>query len=138
MVLMRRLMTTLKGMWYKNGISLSPFFMSPSPLCQLSKRLDYVLYFVLYCDAFRALRKLVNDQQTNWDTFLDATLFSLRSKVHTTTKHSPFRLMYEREAHFPSEVPATLPVSFHNTVTNMELNVAVILCLTCNLKYFFK
>uniref|UniRef100_A0AAZ1XXP0 Integrase catalytic domain-containing protein n=1 Tax=Oreochromis aureus TaxID=47969 RepID=A0AAZ1XXP0_OREAU len=38
----------------------------------------------------RALRKLVNDQQNNWDLYLDPTLFSLRSKVHTTTKYSPF------------------------------------------------
>ncbi|KAL2103786.1 hypothetical protein ACEWY4_000654 [Coilia grayii] len=59
----------------------------------------------------RALRKLVNEQQNNWDIFLDATLFSLRSKIHTTTKHTPFKLMYGREARFPAEVPAELPVS---------------------------
>uniref|UniRef100_A0AAV2J4F2 Uncharacterized protein n=1 Tax=Knipowitschia caucasica TaxID=637954 RepID=A0AAV2J4F2_KNICA len=53
--------------------------------------------------------KLVNDQQNNWDTFLDATLFSLRSKVHTSTKHTPFQLMYGREAVFPSEVPVDFP-----------------------------
>uniref|UniRef100_A0A3Q3KR86 Gypsy retrotransposon integrase-like protein 1 n=1 Tax=Monopterus albus TaxID=43700 RepID=A0A3Q3KR86_MONAL len=58
----------------------------------------------------RALKKLVNDQQNDWDTFLDATLFSLRSKVHTTTKHSPFLLMYGREAVFPSEIPVDMPV----------------------------
>ncbi|KAI7805320.1 putative gypsy retrotransposon integrase-like protein 1-like [Triplophysa rosa] len=49
----------------------------------------------------RALTKLVNEKQNNWDVFLDATLFSLRSKFHTTTKHSPFLLMYGREAVFP-------------------------------------
>uniref|UniRef100_A0A3P9CHI7 Integrase catalytic domain-containing protein n=1 Tax=Maylandia zebra TaxID=106582 RepID=A0A3P9CHI7_9CICH len=53
----------------------------------------------------RALRKLVNDQQNNWDLYLEPTLFSLRSKVHTTTKYTPFFLMYGREAVFPSEVP---------------------------------
>lgn len=71
---------------------------------------SFLVYFS--APAFRALRKLVNDQQNNWDFFLDATLFSLRSKVHTTTKHTPFELMYGREARFPSEVPAELPVSF--------------------------
>jgi len=60
---------------------------------------------------FRALKKLVNDQQNDWDVYLDATLFSLRSKVHTTTKHSPFLLMYGREAVFPAEIPAEMPVS---------------------------
>uniref|UniRef100_A0AAV2KLH4 Uncharacterized protein n=1 Tax=Knipowitschia caucasica TaxID=637954 RepID=A0AAV2KLH4_KNICA len=57
----------------------------------------------------RALMKLVNEQQNNWDTFLDATLFSLRSKVHISTKHTPFQLMYGREAVFPSEVPVDYP-----------------------------
>uniref|UniRef100_A0AAV2KWZ0 Integrase catalytic domain-containing protein n=2 Tax=Knipowitschia caucasica TaxID=637954 RepID=A0AAV2KWZ0_KNICA len=58
-----------------------------------------------------ALMKLVNEQQNNWDTFLDATLFSLRSKVHISTKHTPFQLMYGREAVFPSEVPVDYPCS---------------------------
>uniref|UniRef100_A0AAV2KXG2 Integrase catalytic domain-containing protein n=1 Tax=Knipowitschia caucasica TaxID=637954 RepID=A0AAV2KXG2_KNICA len=58
----------------------------------------------------RALMKLVNEQQNNWDTFLDATLFSLRSKVHISTKHTPFQLMYGREAVFPSEVPVDYPI----------------------------
>uniref|UniRef100_A0A096LZU5 Gypsy retrotransposon integrase-like protein 1 n=1 Tax=Poecilia formosa TaxID=48698 RepID=A0A096LZU5_POEFO len=43
----------------------------------------------------RALRKLINDKEDDWDMFL--TLFSLRSKTHTTTKYSPFFLMYGRE-----------------------------------------
>lgn len=60
----------------------------------------------------RALTKLVNDKQDNWDIYLDATLFSLRSKVQTTTKSSPFALMYGREAVFPSEVPVDMPVSY--------------------------
>ncbi|XP_014834308.1 PREDICTED: uncharacterized protein LOC106911992 isoform X3 [Poecilia mexicana] len=59
----------------------------------------------------RALRKLVNDKQDDWDMFLEATLFSLRSKTHTTTKYSPFFLMYGREARFPSEVPVDMPLS---------------------------
>ncbi|XP_049333179.1 gypsy retrotransposon integrase-like protein 1 [Astyanax mexicanus] len=59
----------------------------------------------------RALKKLVNDQQNDWNVYLDATLFSLRSKVHTTTKFSPFLLMYGREAVFPSEVPVEVPLS---------------------------
>uniref|UniRef100_A0A3B5L8T8 Gypsy retrotransposon integrase-like protein 1 n=1 Tax=Xiphophorus couchianus TaxID=32473 RepID=A0A3B5L8T8_9TELE len=60
----------------------------------------------------RALRKLVNDKQDDWDMFLEATLFSLRSKTHTTTKYSLFFLMHGREARFPSEVPVDMPVRF--------------------------
>lgn len=66
---------------------------------------------LIFTIHFRALRKLVNEHQNNWDVFLDATLFSLRSKIQTTTKYSPFFLMYAREARFPSEVPEELPVS---------------------------
>lgn len=45
----------------------------------------------LHCSA---LKKVVTDQQNNWDLILEATRFSLRSKLHTTTKCSPFLLMY--------------------------------------------
>lgn len=57
-----------------------------------------------------SLTKLVKEKENNWDVFLEAMLFSLRSKVHTTTKSSPFLLMYGREAVFPSEVPIDLAV----------------------------
>lgn len=59
----------------------------------------------------RALTKLVNEKQDNWNIDLKATLFSLRSKVQTTTKSSRFALMYGREAVFPSEVPVDMPLS---------------------------
>lgn len=58
----------------------------------------------------RALTALVNERPDNWDLFLEATLFSLRSKVHATTKSTPFKLMYGREAVCPSEVPVDVPV----------------------------
>lgn len=50
------------------------------------------------------LSKYVNDHRNDWDLFLDHALFSLRSKPHTTTKVSPFLLMYGREARFPIEL----------------------------------
>ncbi|CAH2310412.1 SH3-containing GRB2 3-interacting 1 [Pelobates cultripes] len=59
----------------------------------------------------RVLTKLVKEKQNNWDVCLDATLFSIRSKVQTTTKYSPFLLMYGREAVFPAEVPVDMPLS---------------------------
>ncbi|XP_023701118.2 uncharacterized protein [Paramormyrops kingsleyae] len=62
-------------------------------------------------DLKRALKELVNQQQNHWDLCLDATLFSLRSKIHTTTKFSPFKLMYGRQARFPSKVPVKMLVT---------------------------
>ncbi|XP_061588506.1 finTRIM family, member 67 isoform X1 [Cololabis saira] len=57
----------------------------------------------------RVLTQLVNERQDNWDVFLEATLFSLRSTVHITTKKTPFLLLYGREPVFPSEVPVDMP-----------------------------
>uniref|UniRef100_A0A8C5QRN9 Integrase catalytic domain-containing protein n=1 Tax=Leptobrachium leishanense TaxID=445787 RepID=A0A8C5QRN9_9ANUR len=61
----------------------------------------------------RALGKIVNEKQNDWDVFLNGTLFSLRSKMHSTTKCSPFLLMYGREAVYPSELTADTPVSLN-------------------------
>uniref|UniRef100_A0A8C6KZN4 Integrase catalytic domain-containing protein n=1 Tax=Nothobranchius furzeri TaxID=105023 RepID=A0A8C6KZN4_NOTFU len=59
-----------------------------------------------YHPQTNGLDEKTNDNIKRYDLYLDPTLFSLRSKVHTTTKYSPFFLMYGREAVFPSEVPA--------------------------------
>nr|DBA19671.1 TPA: hypothetical protein GDO54_015474 [Pyxicephalus adspersus] len=67
----------------------------------------------------RALKKLVITQQNNWDVFLDATLFSLRSKVNSGTKYSPFFLLYRRDAMYPSEIPMDLS---HTTITLPDEN----------------
>ncbi|XP_078536778.1 uncharacterized protein LOC144822784 [Lissotriton helveticus] len=56
----------------------------------------------------KTLSKYVNEHQNDWDLYLDHALFALRSKPHTTTKVSPFQLMYGREARFPSEVADNL------------------------------
>ncbi|XP_040210348.1 uncharacterized protein LOC120941138 [Rana temporaria] len=64
--------------------------------------------------------KMVNEKQDDWDKYLEPTLFSLRSKIQTTTKFSPFQLMYGREAVFPVEVPVEMPLS--NIILPNETN----------------
>uniref|UniRef100_A0A1A7Z3E0 Gypsy retrotransposon integrase-like protein 1 n=1 Tax=Iconisemion striatum TaxID=60296 RepID=A0A1A7Z3E0_9TELE len=59
----------------------------------------------------RALRIFANERKDDWDIYLDPILFGLRSKMHCTTKVSPFLLMYGREARYPSEVPENVPLS---------------------------
>lgn len=44
----------------------------------------------------RSLVKLVNDEQNNWDEFLDGVLFAYRTAVQKSTKKSPFEVMYCR------------------------------------------
>lgn len=55
---------------------------------------------------FRRLRTLMSEDEdsTNWDLLIDPVLFSIRSCRSTTTKMSPFWLMYGREARRPIEI----------------------------------
>ncbi|XP_049328588.1 gypsy retrotransposon integrase-like protein 1 [Astyanax mexicanus] len=53
----------------------------------------------------RALGKMVDEKPNNWDLYLDAVMFGLRTKKQLTTRFSPFFLMFGREARYPAEVP---------------------------------
>lgn len=44
----------------------------------------------------RSLVKLVNEQQNNWDEYIDGALFAYRTSVQKSTNFSPFELMYCR------------------------------------------
>ena len=43
-----------------------------------------------------SLVKLVNNQQNDWDEYLDGLLFAYRTSVQKSTKITPFELMYGR------------------------------------------
>jgi hypothetical protein len=51
-----------------------------------------------------SIAKLVQDGEKEWDHYVDATLFAYRTKVHKTTGHTPFYLMYGRQATLPIEL----------------------------------
>lgn len=53
---------------------------------------------------------MVNDNQDDWDQFIDSTLFSIRVKKQMTTKFTPFYLMYHREAKVPTQISMPQPV----------------------------
>ncbi|KAJ8301877.1 hypothetical protein KUTeg_020864 [Tegillarca granosa] len=42
---------------------------------------------------------------TDWDDFIDGALFAQRTKPQSSTKYSPFFLLYGREALYPSQLP---------------------------------
>ena len=44
-----------------------------------------------------------------WDQYLDHCLFAYRMRPHSSTKRSPFELLYGREARLPTETMLTLP-----------------------------
>ena len=57
------------------------------------------------------LRTFVDGNPEKWDQFLDAALWSMRSKRQATTKFSPFKVLYGREPKFPIEIE-DLPETF--------------------------
>ena len=50
------------------------------------------------------LSKLVNDQQNDWDQYLEQVAFSIRTQKQCSTKHTPFYLMFGRNPRSPLEV----------------------------------
>lgn len=44
----------------------------------------------------RSLVKLVNEQQNNWDDYIDGVLFAYRTSKQKSSKITPFELMYCR------------------------------------------
>ena len=53
----------------------------------------------------------MGDGEKDWDEYIDPILFAIRTSVQASTKHTPFFLMYGREAKLPLEVEkADVPV----------------------------
>uniref|UniRef100_UPI00398F5665 gypsy retrotransposon integrase-like protein 1 isoform X1 n=1 Tax=Pristiophorus japonicus TaxID=55135 RepID=UPI00398F5665 len=50
-----------------------------------------------------AIRNTVNSKQRDWDEGLDPILFEFRTSVNSSTKFTPFFLLYNREARLSSE-----------------------------------
>ena len=57
----------------------------------------------------RMLSAYTEENQRNWDVFLPITLFAYRTSAQTTTKESPFRLLYGRDPRLPSDLEQFCP-----------------------------
>ena len=53
------------------------------------------------------LAKYVSDYGDTWDNFLNAALFAYRTVQNHTTKYTPFKLLYGREAVIPLDLQQT-------------------------------
>lgn len=68
----------------------------------------------------RSLRKLVNEDQTDWDKYIDPVLFAYRTSRQDSSKYTPFYLMYGRQATLPIDI---LTDQQKTTPTNSEVQM---------------
>lgn len=52
----------------------------------------------------RGLLKMVDDQQNEWDKFLDLVFFAYRTSKQASSRFSPFFLLYGREPRLPVDL----------------------------------
>ena len=113
-----------------NGTFLGPILINAvpvAPLLPMEQFFEIFIFCALFCYQmiYRRLRAFVGKHPEKWDEFLDAALWSMRSKRQATTKFSPFKVLYGREPNFAvqlEEIPETfevcltyfLPFSSHN------------------------
>ena len=50
------------------------------------------------------LAKLVNENQDDWDEFLEEVAYSMRTQQQSTTRFTPFKLMFGRDPKCVSKV----------------------------------
>ena len=62
----------------------------------------------------RALLKMVQENENQWDKYLDSVLFAYRTSKQASTQFSPFYLMYGREPCLPVDLLAVGKVSSAN------------------------
>ena len=47
---------------------------------------------------------MVNEQQDNWDVYIEEVCWGVRSSLKESTKHTPYEIMHVRKPRFPSEL----------------------------------
>ena len=82
---------------------------------------------IILFPIFRALAKLVNEHENDWDIYLDPVLFSIRTSVQNTTKYSPFRLLYNREPRRPIQL-VEKPDDWTGVCSSLGLNIRLVGC----------
>jgi hypothetical protein len=68
-------------------------------------------------------KMLLNKPTKLWDLYLDQALFACRIRTHTTTKTSPFYLLYGQHPHLLGDYNATLPQDAESRVPEERLKL---------------
>ena len=54
---------------------------------------------------------MVNEQQDNWDLFIEQACWGIRSSYNESTKHTPYEVMCIRKPRFPSHVGSVMTIT---------------------------
>lgn len=71
----------------------------------------------------RQLLKFIGSEQNQWDLYLESILFSYRVSKQDSTKHSPFFLMYGRQARLPVEFNTKNPEDANTDQSEIGLDL---------------
>ena len=74
----------------------------------------------------RALIKMIEENQSEWDKFLDSVLFAYRTSKQASTQFSPFFLLYGRELRLPKELSISKKVLHRAFTANNCINTVVL------------
>ena len=79
--------------------------------------------------------KYLNDEQDNWDDFIDPVLLAYRTSVHKSTKKTPYFLAYGKEPTLLIE--EQFPVNgFREGANDEDLDAALTSLVEATLKLF--
>ena len=48
---------------------------------------------------------MVNEQQDDWDVYIEQVCWGVRSSFKESAKHTPYEILHVRKPRFPSELP---------------------------------
>jgi Integrase zinc binding domain len=73
------------------------------------------------------LRSFVNKTQTDWCEWLPFVVFSYNTTPHTSTKYTPYELVYGRQAVLPTAIiqPPTFAYTYDNFLDDLKLKLQV-------------
>ena len=69
----------------------------------------------------RALLKMIDENQSEWDKFLDSVLFAYRTSKQASTTFSPFFLLYGREPTLPVDLIVSNKVKYTILIVHLTL-----------------
>ena len=91
---------------------------------------------MLCCYCFRRLRHLVNQKKDNWDEYLEQSIFAINTNVHTSTKLSPFQVMFGRNCRKGADINLMKNVVMIDNFVNSNAYKHACVCPPLNISFF--